>query len=83
MTSRRSRPQPSTEDPATGPPAIQTAIEQIRARLLDGRGPGATPQEINQHTRSRTRLGGQPTAQRLQALAHQTALARGESDGPR
>ncbi|MDQ2881792.1 MAG: hypothetical protein M3Y48_11355 [Actinomycetota bacterium] len=83
MTNPPSRPQPSTEDPATGPPAIQTAIEQTRARLLDGHGPGATRQEIDQHTRARTHLGGQPTAQRLQALAHQTALARGESGGPR
>ncbi|MGH3549854.1 MAG: hypothetical protein ACRDQU_17440 [Pseudonocardiaceae bacterium] len=81
MTSPQFRPQSRTEDPATGPPAIQTAIAQTRARLLDGHGPGATPQEINQHTGARTRLGGQPTAQRLQALAHQTALARGESGG--
>ena len=71
-------PEPRTEDPATGPAAVQAAIEQTRARLLGGRGPGASPEEIDQHTRARTSLGGQPTAQRREAFAHQTALARGE-----
>ncbi|MGH3829657.1 MAG: hypothetical protein ACRDRS_04280 [Pseudonocardiaceae bacterium] len=67
-------------DPAVGPLAVQTAIEQTRARLLGGRGPGASLDEIDQHTRARTCLGGQCTAQRREALARRTARVRGETD---
>ncbi|MGH3826000.1 MAG: hypothetical protein ACRDQX_02315 [Pseudonocardiaceae bacterium] len=69
-------PQPRTEHPVTGPPAVQTAIEQTRARLLGGHGPGASLQEINLHTRAREYLGGQPIARRREELARRTALAR-------
>ncbi|MGH3852277.1 MAG: hypothetical protein ACRDR6_02010 [Pseudonocardiaceae bacterium] len=58
----------------------QTAIKQARARLLGGRGPGASDQEIDQHTRSRAYIAGQPTAQRREALARRTAIARGDSN---
>jgi hypothetical protein len=64
-------------DPATDPAAVQATIDQIRARLLGGRGPGASSAEIDRNTRARTCLGGQPTAQRREAVAHQTAIARG------
>ncbi|MGH3721262.1 MAG: hypothetical protein ACRDRI_20900 [Pseudonocardiaceae bacterium] len=71
-------PQPRTEDPAIGPSAVQAAIEQTRARLLGGRGPGAGSPEIDQHTRDREYLGEQPIAQRREALARRTAIARGD-----
>lgn len=60
----------------TPPPGPQAVIEQARAQLLGGRGPGATEQEITRHTRARTWLGGQLTAQRRERLAEHTALAR-------
>jgi len=65
------RGQPSP--PHAGP---QAAIEQARAQLLAGRGPGATPAEITRHTRARPRLGGQSTASERDQLAEHTALAR-------
>ncbi|MGH3574978.1 MAG: hypothetical protein ACRDUW_24675 [Pseudonocardiaceae bacterium] len=63
--------------PPVGP---QAAIEQARAQLLAGRGPGATPAEITRHTRARPRLGGQPTASERDQLAEHTALALHAAD---
>lgn len=60
------------------PAAAQSVIGHARARLLGGRGPGASPQEISAHTRDRTRLAGRPVAQRRAALAAQTARMRGD-----
>jgi len=56
--------------------AVQAGIAGDRARLLAGRGPGASQDEIDKHTRARTQLAGEPMPQHLQALAQQTALAR-------
>lgn len=65
------------ENPAA---AVQAVIAEHRARLLGGRGPGASTTEIEAATRARPLLGGEPTPQHLQALAHRTTLIRGDPD---
>jgi len=59
--------------------AVQAMIADDRARLLKGRGPGVGAGEIEGNTRARPQVGGDATPQHLQAVAHQTALARGEA----
>lgn len=66
--------------PPDDPTAAQAAVAHTRDGLLNGRGPGAPPEEIALHTHDRSRLGGQPVAQQRAALAHQTAIARGHAD---
>jgi hypothetical protein len=63
-----------------GAPADDAAavVRSVRTRLLQGRGPGASPKEVDEHTRARVRLGRRPTAERLEAKAQQTARARGD-----
>jgi len=62
----------------TDPAAVQADLAQLRARLLGGRGPGASSSEIERSTRARAQLAGRPTAQHLEAVARQAALARGD-----
>ncbi len=62
------------------PPPAQAAVEQARAGLLGGRGPGASQAEIARHTRARRRLGTEPTADARAALAWRTACARRDVD---
>lgn len=57
---------------------IQERIDQARARVLGGRGPGASQDEIARWTRDRPTLGDRPSADALERLAAQTRLARGE-----
>jgi len=65
---------PGPPDPA----AIQAGIAEDRARLLGGRGLGASQAEIDGRTRARGQLGGEPTPQHLATVARQTAIARGD-----
>lgn len=70
-------------DPDDAPPDVpagRAGVERARAHLMGGHGPGASPTDIARHTRGRTDLAGQPTAQRRAQLARQTALARGDTD---
>lgn len=60
------------------PAAVQAGLAQLRARLLGGRGPGASSSEIERSTRARAQLAGRPTSQHLAAVARQAALARGD-----
>jgi len=60
------------------PAAVQAGVAQLRARLLGGRGPGASSSEIQRSTRARAQLAGRPTAQHLEAVARQAAIARGD-----
>ncbi|MHA6783258.1 hypothetical protein ACVGOW_20030 [Pseudonocardia saturnea] len=62
------------------PEPADVALARIRAGLLGGRGPGATPAEVAAHTRDRDRLGGRPVAELRAGLAARTARARGEPD---
>lgn len=59
--------------------AIQAQIALARAQLPGGRGTGVSQAEIDQHTRARIVLDGEPTAQHLAAVAHQTAIASGDT----
>jgi len=68
-----------TEHGAEVVAAVQATIADDRARLLKGRGPGVSAREIERNTRARLQVGGDATPQHLQAVAHQTALARGEA----
>lgn len=56
--------------------AVQATIAWYRARLLDGRGPGAGPAEIDRLTRARPQLGGEPTPRHLETVAWHSAAAR-------
>lgn len=67
-------------DAGLGGSAGRTGVQQARAHLMGGRGPGASASEIERHTRGRVELAGQPTPQRRAQLARQTALARGDTD---
>ncbi len=71
----------STRDPGEehGPGAAQAAVAQARARLMGGRGAGASQAEVARRTNDRPWLGGRPTPQHLAAVAHQTALAHGDA----
>lgn len=57
---------------------VQADIAAVRAQLLGGRGTGASREEVERQTNDRPRLGGRPTPQHLAAVAHQSALARGD-----
>lgn len=59
--------------------AIQAQIALARTQLLGGRGTGVSQAEIDQHTRARVVLDGEPTAQHLAAVARQTAIAGGDA----
>ncbi|HEY5222400.1 MAG TPA: hypothetical protein VIJ18_05025 [Microbacteriaceae bacterium] len=56
--------------------APQQELAQLRFDLLAGRGPGASEQEIAAHTRDCRWLGGLPTTEELDQVAHQAMLAR-------
>lgn len=47
-------------------------LVQLRTSLLSGRGPGASEQEIAEHTRNRPMLGSVPAAVERAAAAGQT-----------
>ncbi len=64
-------------DPAD-PEEIQRRIQQYRERLLDGRGPGASPEETAPQMRNRQWLGGVPAATARQHEADQATLADGD-----
>lgn len=67
--------------PASGPggsEAVQRRIRQAREQLLGGRGPGAGPLETARWKSERPSLGGRDPAAAREAVAEQTALARGE-----
>lgn len=68
-------PTPSSGDAA----AIQAQIASARAQLLGGRGADVSQTEIDQHTRARILLDGEPTSQHLAAVARQTAIAAGDA----
>lgn len=72
------RASPAATGPSDGA-GVQTAIAGTRARLLGGRGPGASTAQIDRHTRARTQLAGEPIARHLEAVARQTAMARGDA----
>ena len=55
-------------------------IEQARARLLDGRGPGASAETVTRFTRNRLVFAGEATSRRLERFATSTAVARGKPD---
>ncbi|QGH68757.1 hypothetical protein [Pseudactinotalea sp. HY158] len=57
-------------------PAIETELAHLRAALLSGRGPGASPAEIAAHTRDRPWLPGVPTERALGRVACRAARAR-------
>ncbi len=59
--------------------AIQAQIASARAQLLGGRGADVSQTEIDQHTRARIVLDGEPTSQHLAAVARQTAIAGGDA----
>lgn len=61
------------------PAAVQRAVAADRARLLAGRGPGASQAEIDRLTRARPQLANEATPQHLETVARQTALARGDA----
>lgn len=71
---------PPSESPPPGDPDPQPRVERARARLLGGRGPGASSDEILRHTRARPRLADQPTPQYRAAVTRQTARARRDPD---
>ncbi|MGI8459127.1 MAG: hypothetical protein ACR2LI_13580 [Propionibacteriaceae bacterium] len=58
---------------------IQDRIATARAQLLGGRGIGVAQTEIDELTRGRIVLGGEPIAQHLAAVARQTAIAGGDT----
>lgn len=64
---------------ATGPAVVQTAVARAREEVLGGRGSSASQEEVDRNTRDRPWLAGQPMPQHLAALAHQTAVARGDA----
>lgn len=72
-------PVPAVPAGSADPSAVQAGLAADRARLLGGRGPGASQAEIDQHTRARPQLAGEPTPRHLEAVARQTAIARGDA----
>lgn len=69
-------PTPRWEDAA----AVQAQVKSVRAEVLGGRGAGVNEAEIDQHTRARVVLNGEPTSQHLAAVAEQTALVSGNTE---
>lgn len=65
---------------ANDPDAIQHRIQQARAGLLSGRGPGASPDEITRWQRDRPLLGARPAPAERQRVADQGILGRGNPD---
>lgn len=65
---------------ANDPDAIQHRIQQARAGLLSGRGPGASPDEITRWQRDRPLPGARPAPAERQRVADQGILARGNPD---
>lgn len=51
-------------------------VARMRATLLGGRGPGASPQEIAEHTRDRTQLGTVPAPVERALVARQGRRVR-------
>lgn len=58
----------------------QTAVAQLRAGLLGGRGPGAGRSEFLEHTRARMAVGGVPVPALRERVALDAATARGDAD---
>lgn len=56
----------------------QVQVRVARARLLQGRGRGASEAEIDALTRERPRYAGEPVSEQLEALHERTAVARGD-----
>ncbi|MGI8576874.1 MAG: hypothetical protein ACR2KG_02940 [Nocardioidaceae bacterium] len=67
-------------DDALEAAAVQTRITRAREMLLGGRGPGVGQAEIDQLTRARPQLGGEPTPQYLAAVTRRAAIARRDAD---
>lgn len=61
---------------------VQQDIADLRARLLGGRGPGATAAEVARDTTDRPYLGGQSAVVALERVHEQAARARGAGLGP-
>lgn len=66
--SQHSEANPAVQDPAHNACA---RVAQLRTALLTGRGPGASAQEIAEHTRDRTLLGAVPAATERALVARQ------------
>jgi len=64
------------------PPDAQDELVQVRAHLLGGRGPGASPAEIDSCTSERLLYAGRPVAEQLEALNERTAAARAATQRP-
>lgn len=58
------------------PSGPQQRIAALRANVLAGRGPGATPAELAAHQHQRTSYGGVPVTAAREQLALATAHAR-------
>lgn len=56
-------------------------LRQARESLLDGRGPGASDEEVAAHTRNRVMIGGETATRRLELAARDTVRARGDTEG--
>lgn len=70
-----------TDQPdAADPDAIQHRIRQMRAGLLGGRGPGASPDEITRWQRDRPLLGAQSAAAERQRVTDEAIRARGDPE---
>lgn len=70
---------PPTTRSADDEAGIQAQIALVRAQLLGGRGADVSQTEIDEHTRARIVLDGEPTAQHLAAVAEQTAVVSGDT----
>lgn len=57
---------------------VRDDLEKARAELLEGRGPGASPEEVTANGRNNAIQGGVPVELRLVHTAQATARARGD-----
>ena len=60
---------------------VEERLQLARARLLGGRGPGASRAEVVAHTRDRASIAGIPVVERLELTARQTSRAREDASG--
>lgn len=63
-------------EPPTDARTAPEAIHRARTRLLAGRGPGASDEEVRRHTRARSYVGGRATPEERAAVARQADRAR-------
>jgi hypothetical protein len=69
-------PQPSQARRDAEGDTASARVAQLRAALLTGRGPGASPREIAEHTRDRPLLGAVPAPVERALVARQGARLR-------